>query len=767
MTTRALLALAAAIVGVTGCPSDHEHDGAQVQITEIMYHPVLEDGPLDEHEFIELQNTGTRAVDLGGFRLSGGVRFTFAAGTRMEPGAFLVVAKRRERLLQVARYALSPPQVVGDYASELGNDGDTVRIERTRNGKVEVLSEVSYDDAFPWPLAADALGGGEAWLAPPNLPLESHRYLGRSLERLSTLYAGNIAPNWVASPLDGATPGRPRAEAATGSTPLRPTVVEIATAAAGKRAAVLPPGVPIEVPVRITPLPNLATFEPAIEYFADDPNKEDEAKVRAPLAPDAGSLKATLPAFPAGTLLRYRVVANLGAGVVPISPRAEEPFAWHNAFVSDPVPGRTPVYHLLIGKARWASLWDNIIDGRVPANVGGGNPQQCEINPRWDARVPAVLVAGGQVLDIQARFQGSRTNRLNGPRPFDRMKWPGASGAPSQLETPLSWHFNFPRHARYEGKRSFNLSKLPDQSCQGFFARVGNTLFEMAGIPAAESSYARLYINGVYYHYMQRLEHVDEELLLRHFGPDHDVGDLFKSVGARWDEGPFGFGDEGLLKEYCGYSIDERYAATYKRQTHDDDRPGSREVRKLLEDLHAARAGGTAAVRAFFEAHFDMAALTNYMVVRNWLGAWDDVWQNHYLYRKADGRWMVLPTDLDVHFGFAPPSAIDASFFSGVDNGRSNFRDLTNYLKDSYLRAFREEFLARVGALSATILHPTNVLPIIDEALAMYDVEEARAAPAGITMNPLCGAGDPRITAARMKDFVIARTERVLSGLFD
>jgi hypothetical protein len=155
------------------------------------------------------------------------------------------------------------------------------------------------------------------------------------------------------------------------------------------------------------------------------------------------------------------------------------------------------------------------------------------------------------------------------------------------------------------------------------------------------------------------------------------------------------------------------------------------------------------------------------MVVRNWLSAWDDVWQNHYLYRRADGKFMVLPTDMDNHFGFAGPSAFDGSFFSGVVNGRSNYRDLPNYLKDSFLRAYRAEFLARVEELSRSVLHPDNVTALIDEALAEYALEEAKEAPAGITLSGGCGLGDPVIVANRMKNFVRLRHERVLDRLFD
>ena len=128
---------------------------------------------------------------------------------------------------------------------------------------------------------------------------------------------------------------------------------------------------------------------------------------------------------------------------------------------------------------------------------------------------------------------------------------------------------------------------------------------------------------------------------------------------------------------------------------------------------------------------------------------------------------MVLPTDMDNHFGFGGPSAFDGSFFSGVINGRSNYRDLPNYLKDSFLRAYRAEFLARVEELSRSVLHPDNVTALIDEALAEYAVEEARRRPPGSACRPVAAWAIPSIVANRMKSFVRLRHERVLDRLFD
>jgi hypothetical protein len=188
-----------------GCKGGTGSETAPVVISEIMYHPVLDDGPTEAHEFLEVENRTESPVDLGGWRLGGGVRFTFAAGTTLPAHGHLVVAKDRERLLaDVPAYQLTAGGVVGNYDGELDNGGEKVTLS---DGAGKLIDTAAYDDAFPWPVSADALGAGDEWLAPALLPLEQHRFMGRSLERTGT-GPGTSAASWFPSPVDGATPGR-------------------------------------------------------------------------------------------------------------------------------------------------------------------------------------------------------------------------------------------------------------------------------------------------------------------------------------------------------------------------------------------------------------------------------------------------------------------------------------------------------------------------------------------------------------------------------
>src|SRR5947207_3053928 len=83
---------------------------AGVVISEIMYHPVekaafdVNGDPVmdlsgDVHEYVEIHNAGVASVSLAGWKLGGGISFTFPANANIAAGQYLVVAKDPARLL--------------------------------------------------------------------------------------------------------------------------------------------------------------------------------------------------------------------------------------------------------------------------------------------------------------------------------------------------------------------------------------------------------------------------------------------------------------------------------------------------------------------------------------------------------------------------------------------------------------------------------------------------------------------------------------------
>lgn len=162
-----------------------------VIVSEIMYDPSRE---LDDDgfEFVELYNRGGAAVDLGGWRLAGGVDFALPSNTILPVGGALTLVSFDPSNAPVAaafrlRYAINDNvTLLGPYAGKLDNGGELLQLLRPDLPSASepefiplvLVDQVDYDDDAPWPgeangsgqslarTAADDFGGlPESWLA--------------------------------------------------------------------------------------------------------------------------------------------------------------------------------------------------------------------------------------------------------------------------------------------------------------------------------------------------------------------------------------------------------------------------------------------------------------------------------------------------------------------------------------------------------------------------------------------------------------------------
>ena len=153
---------------------------AQVVISEIMYDPVGG----STNEFVELHNTGTNAVDVGGWSFTDGITYSFPTPSVIAANAYLVVAVNRAAFM--ALYPNVANLAAGAYSGQLSNQGETLTLA---NASGTGVFSVTYDDNAPWPPAAAGLGSSLVLVdpsAPPNDP-----------------------SNWVASAQLNGSPGGP------------------------------------------------------------------------------------------------------------------------------------------------------------------------------------------------------------------------------------------------------------------------------------------------------------------------------------------------------------------------------------------------------------------------------------------------------------------------------------------------------------------------------------------------------------------------------
>src|SRR2546422_9200732 len=115
---RVMVSLLPALTCILAAPGDFD-----VVVNEIHYHPFGND-PGDE--FVELLTRGALQVDLSGWRLDGGLVFSFPPGTLIQGGSFLVLSPDPARTAR--RYGLERAIVAGPWAGHLDNDGDALEL---------------------------------------------------------------------------------------------------------------------------------------------------------------------------------------------------------------------------------------------------------------------------------------------------------------------------------------------------------------------------------------------------------------------------------------------------------------------------------------------------------------------------------------------------------------------------------------------------------------------------------------------------------------
>jgi hypothetical protein len=668
---------------------------SSVVINEFFYHPATKTEDSRNQEFIEIHNFSDSPVNISGWVIAGDVFYVFPVNATIVSGDYLVVAWNPQT---VQRFFSLSGTVYGPYTRGLTNGGGEIQLI---NAEGRLVDRVGYDDYFPWPSLADGF-------AEQGSP-------GYSLERLNPEKSASLVENWFATPEP--TPGSLNRNTMS-DLPVLVTNIEV-----------LPETIGIGDSPIVTA--TLSNFESApqiqsveIEYWVDDPEIAGETRtqdimndseVDGDAAANDGVWSITLVPHPGNSVVRYRILVNLTGGVQITSPSPDrDAFESHAYFVDPGVSTNLPeIYHLFISSDNWR----NLRDWTAPGRISGNQP-----NPDWNREVTVTFVADGVVHDVWVRHQGSRWNRNNGSMiDFD---CPSDSfGNQAQVR---SWRIQFPSYRNHNG-----IDVLILQKQNGWPQRVSFKMFELAGIPAPRTSWARFRINGCdYNNNAYQIERPGRDLITRWFD---EVGDMFKSKGYTGDEGPWSWGDERLIQgSRNGFTAQQRYEYTYDRTTRkwagDIDDGQEDLVQTLIEGLHDARDRGTLALRSWLAANFDVDRVLRYMCTINYVGTFDDMFQNHFLYRKTDdGKWCIFPWDMDNTLG-GVYGEWNANPFRGADQDRinasselwarigyiGNREGWWNRIKDSFFIAYEQEFLETFYLLNNTVFEPDNLRPFVE-----------------------------------------------------
>ncbi len=130
-----------------------------IVINEIMFDPpsavYFPTGSARAGKWIELHNRSVASVDVGGWKLSDGVGFTFPEGTTIAAGGYVVVAEDPAAVITV--HGITSGQVFGPWSGNLSGQGERLRLE---DASGNVADEVRFAGGGRWGDAPD--GGGSS-----------------------------------------------------------------------------------------------------------------------------------------------------------------------------------------------------------------------------------------------------------------------------------------------------------------------------------------------------------------------------------------------------------------------------------------------------------------------------------------------------------------------------------------------------------------------------------------------------------------------------
>lgn len=726
-----------------GCPAP-EPPTSDVLITEIQYHPPTElrgrapGKEVEDLEFIELHNRGNSTVSLGGWSLVEGIRYTFAAGTDLEPGAFLILARNPFRLgLRFPDLNRPGLQILGGFEGSLSNSGERLTLI---DGGGRLVDTVQYRDGGEWPYAADGEGrslerihlGGSgddpaSWQAtrPDSGSWTTHVVQGLAGPRVSTRVSGSVrftislegvgevlvdsielidledpgrgniitngdfeeeldgwallgnasSSEWDESggvdgtgalhlktdepcPLDGCwafegvtrvVPEIKRLGSYQLSVRLRHVRgsselsvgfldglrVKMVSHSAGESSRDLvevpPPHVEAvgRFPRQATPDDPVwitARVRGASEVLATV-NIGDEA-VEVPLLDDGlhldgvagdGIYGAELSPLEDQTRVTYRIVASGNGGArsaFPVPRELDAPLPWeHRGFlVEAPRPGAPlPEYHLLL-----------------PGEVDGSSFQSVNAALNCSELRPADFVHRGELYPhIGLRFRGNTACWID----------------------KRNFKLAFQKNRRFRGLKKMNLNGIWTDKALIRESLAWDFIREL-GLPAMQTEYSRLLINGDYYGLFLCLEHPDENFL-RRTGLDPD-GTLYKA------RQPSNINDDDL----AGVNLfgPGFYNLGWEEEVHSGS--DFSDIDRFIDELHRdgnPRHGGGDPSTEFFEQHVDEDSVIEFQISQVVLNNIDSAVKNHFLHHDLDtGIWTFLPWDQDLVFGkFFTRDAVD------------------------------------------------------------------------------------------------------------
>ena len=594
---------------------------AGVVINEIYYDPPEKTKP---SRFIELHNAGDAAADLSNWHLGEAVQFSFPQGTSISPHGFLVVAQNPEAF--TAEFGST---ALGPYTGGLHRRGAKIEL---RDAHDALVDQVAFGVGFPWPTAAGG-AGSSLELINPDLPRDnaaSWRSSGYPVLWIDSKPGEPKPDKDKIRPTPGAANSTfaehlPPSVDQVAHVPLQPHAGQALTIGARVRASAGIRGVALEYQV-IEPGAYIRRSDPAYDEGWKSVSMNDEGRDGDARAGDA-IFTAVLPAFLSvhRRLIRYRIIAEDAAGSkvrVPYEDDASSNFA---VFVYNGPPAWTGSVEP--GKSLPLTFPEALM-ATLPSLTLIANREDVE-RSQWDggankAKFAGTVISEGRVYDnIIFHNRGQASTFVSG-----KNKWGFKFDRGHDLDARDTWGRKF---AHGWDSMPMNACASPwvqsNRGMAGLDEAVSFRLYELAGDPSPR-------VRHVQFRIIDRAEEAPAK--------NQYQGDLW-GLYLEVEDPDGGFLTTRHLPEGNVYRI---AGGGGDRKHQSPDQPSdTSDWNSFRDDSHKDQS------EAWWREHLDLPAFYAFHAINRLSGNVDlREGDNHYFYHRPDGRWTVIPWDLDMMF---------------------------------------------------------------------------------------------------------------------
>ncbi|UCG46137.1 MAG: CotH kinase family protein, partial [Phycisphaerales bacterium] len=406
-----------------------------------------------------------------------------------------------------------------------------------------------------------------------------------------------------------------------------------------------------------------------------------------------GIFTGTIPGAGGGTMRAFYIVASDGSASTrfptPLEPSAD-------------VPDRTCLVRvgdaLLTTKFATYRIW--MSDGVI--NTFRSRPNLS--NELLDCTF--VYNDSGVFYNAGIRYRGS---------PFIR------SGSNRDPRDRYAYRIDFNPDRKFRDREEINLDNTEGGNRGPLQERASYWFYDRMGLQFSRQEYVRPIINGRSHSAYEDVQKIDGDYIDKWFPEDtngyiHKVDDYFEYTA---DGTGFSNLDEGLKYDSSHPLLKETYRWGFEKRGHrEDDNWGHLFNFAVAMNTSASSPMYTQTI----ESVIDPAHFARVLAIRHAVGDWDSYGyrrgkNNYFYYAAQEGRWYLLPWDIDFTLGSG--DAYYADLFDTVEPGRfpevAQFVNHPNYRR-LYLQAFAELVNGPWKTAYGTANPPTEFDRFLDDA---------------------------------------------------